>query len=697
MSGTTLSYFANFTNLNEGNYTYFVYANDTAGNFNSTVNRNFIVDYTKPTIAFVSPADADNTTVGLLRNYTYVNFTILNTNSPVDSVIVNWNGTNVTVDDPSLVLSLDFNNNTNDRSRYGNNGIQANGTNCSSTVAGKFGGACLFDGTDDTVTFGNDIDFPLNFTFMAWINIKSGAGLSNTVTRDIITKGNQIEIGVWGNNTIDCYAGTITYPPTVLANNTWNHIACTLEGNTKKIFVNGVLDFQASETLASQDNINLSIGSYYAGTSNFWNGSIDEVRIWNRSLSAAEINASYQAELGKISGTTLSYFANFTNLAEGNYTYFVWMNDTAGNFNSTVNRNFITDYTSPNITFISPTPANNSFLNTNGVYINTSSNDSSNNDYSAFIDFNRSLVGWWRFEEGTGTVVNDTSTYLNNGTMLNFACTAENCNELSGRTSAGKRGRGINFDGQNDYIFIADSDNLDLVSNLSFSAWIRPVNVDASVRTIITKRSGGTANYNIHLKNQKLTFWSGGQSEVFGNSVIQNNTWYHVTVTVDNNSSGKVRFYLNGVLDGTQTSALSAANAFNLFIGSTTGTSEFFNGTIDEVQLWNRVLNETEINASFNAGKYRLENNYTGLADGNYSYRAYAVDRAGNMVTTGVQNFTVDTVIPNATLIAPSPANNTFINTNWFYINTSTNDTNELSSLVDFNRSLVGWWRFEEG
>ena len=41
----------------------------------------------------------------------------------IHSVIVNWNGTNVTIDDPSLVLALDFNNNTRDRSRYGNNGV----------------------------------------------------------------------------------------------------------------------------------------------------------------------------------------------------------------------------------------------------------------------------------------------------------------------------------------------------------------------------------------------------------------------------------------------------------------------------------------------------------------------------------------------------------------------------------------------
>ena len=71
--------------------------------------------------SLVDLTDPDPANISLKRNYTFINISVVNI-SNLHSLIVNWNGTNVTVDDPSLVLALDFNNNTRDRSRYGNDG-----------------------------------------------------------------------------------------------------------------------------------------------------------------------------------------------------------------------------------------------------------------------------------------------------------------------------------------------------------------------------------------------------------------------------------------------------------------------------------------------------------------------------------------------------------------------------------------------
>ena len=71
--------------------------------------------------SLVDLTDANPANVSLKRNYTFINISVSNITN-IHSVIANWNGTNVTIDDPSLVLALDFNNNTCGRSRYGNDG-----------------------------------------------------------------------------------------------------------------------------------------------------------------------------------------------------------------------------------------------------------------------------------------------------------------------------------------------------------------------------------------------------------------------------------------------------------------------------------------------------------------------------------------------------------------------------------------------
>ncbi|MBI3034671.1 LamG domain-containing protein, partial [Candidatus Woesearchaeota archaeon] len=698
-------YYANFTNLAEGNYTYFVYANDTAGNFNSTVNRNFIVDYTKPAPAFIAPTDPDNATVNFLRNYTYVNISASDSASPPDSVIVNWNGTNVTIDDPSLVLAYDFNNNTNDRSRYGNNGMNYNGANCSINVTGKFGYGCEFSpaqGAGANISAGDNRTLSLNssLTIMAWVYPKSG-GSSDAGILGTGISGYQINLHWNGANQIVYFyidGGGNAASTTTNTFNKWMHLAGTWDGTTgangMKIYVNGA---QAAQRTSTSSNIRLFSGFTVGSSSTIFNGTIDEVRVWNRSLTSAEINASYQAELGR-------YFANFTNLAEGNYTYFVWMNDTAGNFNSTVNRNLVTDYTSPNITFISPTPANNSFLNTNWVYINTSSNDSSNNDYSAFIDFNRSLVGWWRLEEGSDVVVNDSSTYNNNGTLANFACTNENCNSNSGRISAGRRGRGIALDGSDDYINLSNSTIFNFGNDFTASMWVKAPSSQTQ-KMILTKGQnylghGGTPkSWGIYTDgSSSVSIYMGDGTAasipVSASAGFTANTWTHIVMAV--NRTGNMSLYMDGQMKATsiisQLGSISTGDPLLLGVDYD-GAGLNLQATVDEITIWNRLLASTEINASFNAGKYRLENNYTGLADGNYSYAAYAVDRAGNIMNTGTYgNFTVDTVRPTPVFVVPTDSDNTTVGVlrNYTYINITYSDASPLdTAIVNWNGTNV--------
>ncbi len=60
----------------------------------------------------------------------------------------------------------------------------------------------------------------------------------------------------------------------------------------------------------------------------------------------------------------------------------------------------------------------------------------------------------------------------------------------------------------------------------------------------------------------------------------------------------------------------------------------YFEGALDEPQLYNRALGWEEINASYNNGLYRLSHNFTDLPDGTYSYSAHVIDTTGNQSNT---------------------------------------------------------------
>ncbi|NOR85641.1 hypothetical protein GQ473_05990, partial [archaeon] len=116
--------------------------------------------------------------------------------------------------------------------------------------------------------------------------------------------------------------------------------------------------------------------------------------------------------------------------------------------------------------------------------------------------------------------------------------------------------------------------------------------------------------------------------------------WNHVLMSYNKSI---ISLYINSILKDTATFTESInTTSLDLIMG------DDFNGTIDEVKIWNRALTAAEINASYNAGLYRLETNFTNLADGTYTYTAYAQDLAGNTNQTGIRTLTIDTIEPTS-------------------------------------------------
>jgi len=183
-----------------------------------------------------------------------------------------------------------------DVSGNGNNGTISGAT---WTASGKYGNALSFNGTNALVTINNAASLQLTsgMTLEAWVYPTT---ISNK-WRDVIYKGNYnyyLE-GSSNNSRRPALGGTFGTPVygTALTANTWTHLTGSYDGPTMRLYVNGVQVASRAQTGAIATSTNpLQIGgdSIYG---QYFVGRIDEVRVYNRALSAAEIQSDMNTPL----------------------------------------------------------------------------------------------------------------------------------------------------------------------------------------------------------------------------------------------------------------------------------------------------------------------------------------------------------------------------------------------------------------
>ncbi|MEO8657482.1 MAG: LamG-like jellyroll fold domain-containing protein, partial [Bryobacteraceae bacterium] len=187
-----------------------------------------------------------------------------------------------------------------DSSGAGNNGAIANAT---WATAGKYGSALVFNGSNSWVTIADAPSLRLTsaMTLEAWVN-------PTTVTaawRDVVYKGNDnyaLE-ATSGNNRPSgggLIGGTFTVSPgtAALQTNAWSHIAVTFDGSTIRFYLNGVQVSTKAKTGAITASANpLQIGGdrIYG---QYFSGLIDEVRVYNVALTAAQIVTDMNTPVG---------------------------------------------------------------------------------------------------------------------------------------------------------------------------------------------------------------------------------------------------------------------------------------------------------------------------------------------------------------------------------------------------------------
>lgn len=189
-------------------------------------------------------------------------------------------------------------------------------------------------------------------------------------------------------------------------------------------------------------------------------------------------------------------------------------------------------------------------------------------------------------------------------------------------TSPGRRGSAIAFDGIDDYVEAQNHPALNFGpasfgttdGDFSIDAWIKTAS--AGLQIIVDKRRedtpGGVQGYSLFMFSGRLWLQlasANGVSNYDSGVTVNDAQWHHVTVTVDRDSTSGVQFYVDAVpagLPGDPTPQMGTlVNPMPPRIGrrSDSATPGSFTGSIDEVEIFRRVLSLQEIQAIYDPGK----------------------------------------------------------------------------------------------
>ncbi|MCX8193841.1 MAG: LamG domain-containing protein, partial [Candidatus Pacearchaeota archaeon] len=323
------------------------------------------------------------------------------------------------------------------------------------------------------------------------------------------------------------------------------------------------------------------------------------------------------------------------------------------NLTSNKQVNLTLDLNAPLIYFVEPTPANNTRKKSteNWAYINVTVEEE--NEHGAYIDWNRSLVAYWKFNEEDDSIVKDNSTWGNDCYLYDNAFFS----------AFSKRGNAVALDGDGDYVSCPSTSSLSSTfRNRSFSieTWVY-FNDDSYDDRAICEKAGFDIDEWLHiLRRNMLPMFGFYADDLIGNTVLTSGKWWHLVFTW-NAATRERKIYVNGILDAEDISNgyLNVPALTDFIIGSY-NNGAYLNGYIDEFKIWNRVLNEQEINASYNNGLYRLERNFTGLAGGRYEYYACSEDEAGNSNCTETRILKINRPPTAPELIMPENGTHTY-------------------------------------
>jgi len=538
------------------------------GQYNATSGKVFIDP--QYSITSMIGTDSINTNVTVEGNFSHLTTSSV---APYDSLIGYWSfdGNNVNA---KLNKTYDFSSKNNDGTEVGDALVNS--------TCGLYGNGLCLDSAGDYVS--TSVTSPFNaslpFTISLWERtLGAGAGGLPSpfgYTSGANYSGITMQISNGGKAYCDSYPGTGTYGSRIttqsdgnLATGTWYHVVCDYNGTQMFQYVNGVL--QTDTDLVNISNSGVIgqkpvIGAYFTNAASYWfNGSIDEVMIFNSTLNSTQILNIYNNQSARFvpSGTQefLQFNSTFVNAIKITKT-------TSELFGSAINHTLCAW-------------------------------DVARGYNNSDFDNKGGLVSYWHFDESAWTTaageVKD-ATGINNGTSAGQANTS--------LTNYPYSRVGV-FDGNGDYINLGSNELLSV--NSTISLWFNTLYIS---QYLFSTKSTSTNRLTVYLgsagKFATQTKDGAGNSSIGSSSALNDAKWHHYVFIRRGDTASLSETYIDGV-NVTFTIGGNVDETTNNSIGAGTTAVTYFNGSMDEVMIFNRTLTQAEITELYVKGRAKWD------------------------------------------------------------------------------------------
>lgn len=559
--------------------------------------------------------------------------------------------------------------------------VSVNATN-SFGAQGTAGQMIQFDGVDDYLNI-PDATHPTAYTIEAWVKFNTisaqnvivrtdASGPSATFTHQLVLNA----AGKFAHYTFFGTSNNVVGTTTVVAGQ-WYHVAITAQNSgMMRLYVNGVEEGTAqsvSGTLwASGTRWMVGINSNsYEGSAGYFNGSMDELRIWNTARTASQIQSSYGSLAGNESN--LSRYFRFdegigTTSGDGTGNGIIATLTNSATWGTSTTPLGTPVYSTSSSSVIMGYIANGA-TRTDSVTISNTSNavlnvtPSSNNVKLTFspsslaIPNGQSAKFYFTFAPQSGSDTTGTLTLTHNGSGSPNTISVKHLTSAS-FSKAATAGNMLlfNADQYSDFASTAYSSVLNPSSSFTYEVWARNDLPEYTYGGYVVSSGDYYTGVKIYPDSYGWSVQIGtGSSPIYlYASGKTQSVWYHLAVTY---SGTTVKFYVNGVLRDTKTGTYNRNTTYPFYVGTNTSNPWYsgFTGAIDEVRVWNTDRTQEQIFAEMTNSYYGNEPGLVGYwrFDEGSGTTVTDMTGGGRNLTLGGTNYTPTWQSSTATFPAP--------------------------------------------